>query len=234
MMTPSAIDVQHEPEPEIGGLTRREIVRAGGILGASAAIGGTLLVRAKTRDVVRDPTGEGTVRHLTVLSNIPAQPQEDLLLRMQRELVKAMAKPVEQRRWMMVIDTRKCVGCHACTIACVAENHLPPGVVYRPVVTEEFGEFPNVQLRFTPRPCMQCEMPPLHAGLPRERDVEAAGRNRGHRLRQVHRLRVLHHRLPLQRANARPRRVLHAGRGRRRPRRFAARDAGAVGTPAQP
>jgi molybdopterin-containing oxidoreductase family iron-sulfur binding subunit len=75
-------------------------------------------------------------------------------------LVKAMAKPVEQRRWIMVIDTRKCVGCHACTIACIAENHLPPGVVYRPVVIEEFGEFPNVQLRFTPRPCMQCDKPP--------------------------------------------------------------------------
>lgn len=160
MMTASANDVQHEPESETSGLTRREMVRAGSILGASAAIGGTLLVRAKTREVLRDPTGEGTIRHLTVLNNIPAQPQEDLLLRMQRDLVKAMAKPVEQRRWMMVIDTRKCVGCSACTIACVAENHLPPGVVYRPVVTEEFGEFPNVQLRFTPRPCMQCEHPP--------------------------------------------------------------------------
>jgi Fe-S-cluster-containing dehydrogenase component len=33
-------------------------------------------------------------------------------------------------------------------------------VVYRPVVTEESGEFPNVRLKFTPRPCMQCEEPP--------------------------------------------------------------------------
>jgi Fe-S-cluster-containing hydrogenase component 2 len=62
-------------------------------------------------------------------------PDEDVLLRMQRDLKKAMAKPVEERSWVMVIDTRKCVGCHACTIACVAENKLPPGVVYRPVVT---------------------------------------------------------------------------------------------------
>jgi molybdopterin-containing oxidoreductase family iron-sulfur binding subunit len=78
---------------------------------------------------------------------------------MQRELVKAMAKPVEKRRWIMVIDVRKCVGCQACTIGCVAENKLPPGVVYRPVVTQEFGEYPNVQIRFLPRPCMQCENP---------------------------------------------------------------------------
>ncbi|MEW6198095.1 MAG: 4Fe-4S dicluster domain-containing protein [Planctomycetota bacterium] len=81
-------------------------------------------------------------------------------MRMQRELARAMAKPAERRRWVMVIDQRKCVGCHACTIGCVAENKLPPGVVYRPVVTEERGEFPNVHLKFTPRPCMQCEKPP--------------------------------------------------------------------------
>jgi len=52
------------------------------------------------------------------------------------------------------------VGCDACTVGCVAENKLPPGVVYRPVVKEELGTFPNVQLRFTPRPCMQCDNPP--------------------------------------------------------------------------
>ncbi|MEX2608414.1 MAG: 4Fe-4S dicluster domain-containing protein [Gemmatimonadota bacterium] len=79
---------------------------------------------------------------------------------MQRDLKRAMAKPVEERRWVMVLDRRKCVGCHACTIACVAENKLPPGVVYRPVVTEESGEFPNINIRFTPRPCMQCDAPP--------------------------------------------------------------------------
>jgi molybdopterin-containing oxidoreductase family iron-sulfur binding subunit len=42
----------------------------------------------------------------------------------------------------------------------VAENHLPPGVVYRPVLTEEIGTFPNVTQRFIPRPCMQCAEPP--------------------------------------------------------------------------
>jgi Fe-S-cluster-containing dehydrogenase component len=79
---------------------------------------------------------------------------------MERELARAMAKPAEQRKWVMIIDQRKCVGCHACTIGCVAENGLPPGVVYRPVITDESGEYPNTKLRFTPRPCMQCEQPP--------------------------------------------------------------------------
>jgi len=86
--------------------------------------------------------------------------REDILLRMQEELKRALAKPREQRRWVMVIDLRKCVGCSACTIACIAENKLPPGVVYRPVMEEEIGSFPNVTRRFLPRPCMQCDTPP--------------------------------------------------------------------------
>lgn len=85
---------------------------------------------------------------------------ESPLLRMQRELQRAMKKPIHERRWVMVIDLRKCIGCSACTIACVAENKLPPGVVYRPVIEEEIGTYPNVSRRFTPRPCMQCDNPP--------------------------------------------------------------------------
>jgi molybdopterin-containing oxidoreductase family iron-sulfur binding subunit len=87
-------------------------------------------------------------------------PGADVLIRMQAELQQALEKAPSERRWVMVIDLRKCVGCHACTIACVAENKLPPGVVYRPVLDEEIGTYPNVRRRFIPRPCMQCEEPP--------------------------------------------------------------------------
>jgi molybdopterin-containing oxidoreductase family iron-sulfur binding subunit len=96
----------------------------------------------------------------------PATPLEklpegdSLILRMQRELHRAISKPVEKRRWVMVIDLRKCIGCSACTIGCVAENKLPPGVVYRPVMEEEIGEYPNVTRRFLPRLCNQCDNPP--------------------------------------------------------------------------
>jgi molybdopterin-containing oxidoreductase family iron-sulfur binding subunit len=87
-------------------------------------------------------------------------PNADLLIRMQGDVRRALQKKPEERRWVMVIDLRKCVGCHACTIACVAENKLPPGVVYRPVIEEEFGVYPLVTRRFIPRPCMQCDNPP--------------------------------------------------------------------------
>lgn len=86
--------------------------------------------------------------------------KEDVLVRMNRELKRALEKPASERRWVMVIDLRRCIGCHACTVACVAENKLPPGVVYRPVITEEIGTYPNVTMKFLPRPCMQCDEPP--------------------------------------------------------------------------
>lgn len=89
-----------------------------------------------------------------------ADGDQDVLERMRGDLLRAIEKPVAERRWIMVIDLRKCIGCHACTIACVAENKLPPGVVYRPVLEEEFGVYPNVARRFVPRPCMQCDNPP--------------------------------------------------------------------------
>ena len=91
---------------------------------------------------------------------IAAQAEEDILIHMQRDLEKAMQKPVQERKWGMVIDTRKCVGCSSCTVGCVMENKLPPGVVYRPVIDMEVGEYPNVTRKFLPRPCMQCENPP--------------------------------------------------------------------------
>jgi molybdopterin-containing oxidoreductase family iron-sulfur binding subunit len=95
-------------------------------------------------------------------SPLPKLPKarKSKLLRMQQEVQETMREPLESRDWVMVIDLKKCVGCHACTTACVAENHLPPGVVYRPVFEEEVGVYPQVTRHFLPRPCMQCNVPP--------------------------------------------------------------------------
>ena len=49
-----------------------------------------------------------------------AQEPKDVLVRMHEELQRALEKAPEDRRWVMVIDLRKCVGRHGCTIACVA------------------------------------------------------------------------------------------------------------------
>lgn len=125
---------------------------------ASAVFAG-LVAPAVMGDIVPDAKAQET--NLPDLNNLPEpSDHEDYLVRMLRDVRRALQKPVEQRRWVMVIDLRKCVGCHACTVSCIAENRLPPGVVYRPVIEEEFGEFPHVGKRFIPRPCMHCDKPP--------------------------------------------------------------------------
>ena len=87
-------------------------------------------------------------------------PVEDPLVTMQRDLKRTLEGKGGPIAWVMVIDQAKCIGCHACTVACASENALPPGVVYRPVIEEEKGTYPNVSRRFLPRPCMQCQKPP--------------------------------------------------------------------------
>ena len=84
---------------------------------------------------------------------------KDILDIMQEDLQRALKKPRNQRRWAMAIDLKKCIGCHACTTGCMSENLTPPDIHYRPVKEEEIGEFPNVSVRFLPRPCMQCASP---------------------------------------------------------------------------
>lgn len=69
-------------------------------------------------------------------------------------------------RWAMLIDLRRCTGCHACTVGCMVEQKSPPGIKYRPVYEEEVGTFPHVKRRFTPRPCNQCDNPPCVEACP--------------------------------------------------------------------
>jgi len=89
--------------------------------------------------------------------------EKSLLEQMRGDVQRALNKPMGQRRWAMIVDIRKCVGCHACTVACKAENLTPPGVDYRIVREAEDGQYPNVQHYFMPTLCMQCEKPPCVA-----------------------------------------------------------------------
>ncbi len=54
------------------------------------------------------------------------------------------------------IDLRKCIGCHACTIACKAEHEIPVGVNRCWVKTVEKGTFPLTRRFFFPVLCNQC------------------------------------------------------------------------------
>ena len=59
----------------------------------------------------------------------------------------------------MVIDLNRCIGCHACSIACKIENGTPPGVFWSRVFQVEEGKYPDVKRSYLPRLCMQCEDP---------------------------------------------------------------------------
>lgn len=63
------------------------------------------------------------------------------------------------KKYGMVIDLRKCVGCEACTVACKAENGVPLGNFRTWVQTHETGTFPNVGLHFVPKLCNHCDHP---------------------------------------------------------------------------
>ena len=58
------------------------------------------------------------------------------------------------------IDLRKCIGCHACTIACKAEHDIPVGVNRCWVKTVEKGTFPGTRRFFLPVLCNQCDDAP--------------------------------------------------------------------------
>jgi Fe-S-cluster-containing dehydrogenase component/formate-dependent nitrite reductase membrane component NrfD len=55
-----------------------------------------------------------------------------------------------------VIDHRKCIGCHACTVACKSENDVPIGTFRTWVKYVEKGEFPNTRRYFTVLRCNHC------------------------------------------------------------------------------
>jgi Fe-S-cluster-containing dehydrogenase component len=63
-------------------------------------------------------------------------------------------------RYGMFIDTRVCLNCQACVVACKAENELWPGHHRNRVVETETGRFPAVGLRHEPWQCMQCDDAP--------------------------------------------------------------------------
>ncbi|MFK7742389.1 MAG: 4Fe-4S dicluster domain-containing protein [Planctomycetota bacterium] len=59
-----------------------------------------------------------------------------------------------------VLDQRRCIGCHACTVACKSENEVPVGDFRTWVKYTEVGEFPAVKRHFAVLRCNQCTSAP--------------------------------------------------------------------------
>ncbi len=64
-----------------------------------------------------------------------------------------------KKRYGFLIDLRRCIGCHTCSVACKSENAVPIGVWRSWVKQISKGEYPNTSLSFLPILCNNCEDP---------------------------------------------------------------------------
>ncbi len=69
-------------------------------------------------------------------------------------------------RYAMAVDTRRCVGCSSCVLACKAENGLPVEMARRWVVTETTGTFPNLAMLVRSEACHHCTSAPCVSNCP--------------------------------------------------------------------
>ena len=69
-------------------------------------------------------------------------------------------------RYGFVIDQRKCIGCHACTVACKEENQVPLGAFRTWVKYVERGHYPDTRRYFAVLRCNHCDDAPCVAICP--------------------------------------------------------------------
>ncbi len=80
-------------------------------------------------------------------------------------------------RYGFLIDLRRCIGCHTCSVVCKNENDVPLGVWRTWLKTIEKGRYPEVTKSFLPLLCNNCSNPvcctvcPVHATRQQENGV---------------------------------------------------------------
>jgi len=77
------------------------------------------------------------------------------------------------KRFGMVVDQERCIGCEACSVACRIENNA--SAFWIRVETQNVsqkdipeGKFPDLRMDFLPRLCNHCEKPPCVDACPVE------------------------------------------------------------------
>ena len=75
--------------------------------------------------------------------------------------VPAMAAETSSPHWSMLVDTRRCIACQACAMACAMENASPEGQFRTVVATYAVtGQDGKTGLSVLPRLCNHCDEPP--------------------------------------------------------------------------
>ena len=63
-------------------------------------------------------------------------------------------------RYSMAIDTKKCVGCSDCVVACQIENNVPIGYCRDWIVEVTTGTYPNLSMELRSERCNHCTNAP--------------------------------------------------------------------------
>lgn len=69
-------------------------------------------------------------------------------------------------RYGMLLNTKKCVGCYACRVACQMQNELEVTEAFIKFYESEKGTFPNVYHEIVPVQCQHCTDAPCVAVCP--------------------------------------------------------------------
>ena len=71
------------------------------------------------------------------------------------------------KKYGMLIDLFRCVGCDSCAVGCKIENNEPEGIFWNRILTvggdqvdTSAGTYPNLQMHFLPLACQHCENAP--------------------------------------------------------------------------
>ena len=94
----------------------------------------------------------------TASANVEYQPEEVWRDR--------MTAPDDGKRFGWIVDTRRCFGCHACEVACKAENDVPLGNFIRQTIYHDFKQQDQVARIMVPMACQHCEDAPCIKACP--------------------------------------------------------------------
>jgi anaerobic dimethyl sulfoxide reductase subunit B (iron-sulfur subunit) len=67
---------------------------------------------------------------------------------------------------LIVFDSKKCIGCHSCEIACQMENDAPPGLLLRKVKSHISGAYPAGRPLSISTACFHCGDPSCVSACP--------------------------------------------------------------------
>jgi Fe-S-cluster-containing dehydrogenase component len=72
----------------------------------------------------------------------------------------------KSKRYAMTMDTRRCVGCQTCVLACKSENGVPLNGYRDWIVTETTGKYPSLAMEIRSERCQHCTNAPCVAACP--------------------------------------------------------------------